>query len=347
MQSVPKKILIIRFSSIGDIVLTTPVIRCLKDQLRDSEIHYLTKKQYQPVLAENPCIDRLWLYESSFAELLPLLRRERFDYIVDLHKNIRSWYVRLNLGVRGASFPKLNLRKWLLVKFGINLLPDLHIVDRYFRAVSRLGICNDGRGLDYVIPPSDQLSMKDLPDHFRKGFFAVVIGGRHFTKIFPDDKVAEVIGQVNKPVVLLGGSEDRARGMAIADSTGNRVWNGCGLYNLNQSASLIGLSDAVLTNDTGLMHVAAALDKPVVSVWGNTVPAFGMVPYRPVGSSTPSVIMEVSGLKCRPCSKLGFDQCPKKHFRCMKDISTAEIVNKLNGLDEEGTKSLTKSGRRV
>lgn len=332
MKSVPKKILIIRFSSIGDIVLTTPVIRCLKQQLNTAEIHYLTKKQYQPVLSENPYIDRFWFYENGFGDLLPLLRRERFDFIVDLHKNLRSFYIRMNLGVRGASFPKLNLQKWLLVRFGINLMPDLHIVDRYFRAVSGLGIFNDGSGLDYVIRRSDLLAVGDLPEHFRKGFFAVVIGGKHSTKIFPASKVAEVVGKLKKPVILLGGPEDRKRGDDITIACGDRAWNGCGIYNLNQSASLIGLSEAVLTNDTGLMHIAAALNKPVVSVWGNTVPAFGMFPCHLSGSTAPSVIMEVTGLKCRPCSKLGFNQCPKKHFRCMNDISSEAVAGVLNGI---------------
>lgn len=332
MKSVPKKILIIRFSSIGDIVLTTPVVRCLKQQLNNAEIHYLTKKQYQPVLSENPYIDRFWFYENGFCGLLPLLQRERFDYIVDLHKNMRSFFVRMKLGVRGASFPKLNIQKWLLVRFGINLMPDLHIVDRYFRAVSELGILNDGKGLDYFIPHADHLTVEDLPEQFRSGFFAVVIGGRHFTKIFPASKVAEVVGKLNKPAILLGGKEDRKQGDDISVSCGNRIWNGCGMYNLNQSASLIGLSDAVLTNDTGLMHIAAALNKPVVSVWGNTVPAFGMFPFRSSDSDAPSVIMEVKGLKCRPCSKLGFDQCPEKHFRCMNDIHAEEVAAVLNGM---------------
>ena len=139
------KILVIRFSSIGDIVLTTPVIRALKQQLPGARVHFLTKLRFEPVLKSNPYIDKLWLYDQNFNEIIPRLKAERFDYIVDLHKNFRSTYVRLLLGRPSGSFNKLNIRKWLIVNFKWNFLPGIHIVDRYFRAVQKLGVNNDGR----------------------------------------------------------------------------------------------------------------------------------------------------------------------------------------------------------
>lgn len=325
-----RKILIIRFSSIGDIVLTSAVVRCLKQQLDGAEVHFLTKTQFGPILSSNPNIDKLWLYDHNFKELIPQLKSQEFDFIVDLHKNYRSAFVKNRLGVSHASFPKLNLRKWLAVQLKLNCLPDVHIVDRYFKAAASLDIKNDGRGLDYFIPAADEVEFSMLPSTHRAGFVAMVIGGKHNTKIFPAEKVIEVCKQLARPVVLLGGKEDRDRGDQIAGSTGTMVFNVCGLFNINQSASLIRQAGAVLSNDTGLMHVAAAFKKPVVSVWGNTIPAFGMYPYLPAECKSDSLIAEVIGLSCRPCSKLGHHSCPKKHFRCMKEIDLAEIVTFLN-----------------
>jgi len=317
-----KKILVIRFSSIGDIVLTSPVVRCIKQQLPGAVLHYITKKQFEPLLRANPHIDKLWLYDGNFSVLMPRLKAEKYDFIVDLHKNWRSAYVKLMLGRPSGSFTKLNLRKWLIVNFKWNFLPDVHIVDRYFGAVKRLGVKNDGRGLDYFIPSADEV----VPPF--KDYISAVIGGKHNTKIFPPEKVAEVINRLKKPVILLGGKEDRARGEEILRLVSNQVHNACGEYGLNQAASLVRQSSAVITNDTGLMHVAAAYNKKMVSVWGNTIPAFGMYPYLPAGSGS-SYMAEVKGLGCRPCSKIGFRECPKHHFRCMLDISADDILTHL------------------
>lgn len=323
------KILIIRFSSIGDIVLTTPVVRCLKLQLPDAEVHYLTKKQYVPLLTANPYIGRIWEYEDNFGELLPELKKQKFDYIADLHKNARSAWVVLNLRRPSGTFPKLNLQKWLLAKFRIDLLPHVHIVDRYFSAVRKLGITNDGKGLDYFIPPADEVDISILPASHQAGYYAFVIGARHNTKIFPAERVATLCTRLPKPVVLLGGPEDRHRAILIASLAGTRAFNACGSFSINQSASLIRQSERVITNDTGLMHIAAALKKPVISVWGNTVPAFGMYPYLPEEMQYLSTIVEVKGLHCRPCSKLGYSACPKKHFNCMNLIDDDQILSGL------------------
>lgn len=320
------RILLIRFSSIGDIVLTSPVIRCLKKQRPDAEIHFLTKKQYAPLLQANPYLSRIWEYDGNFPELLPELRRQRFDYIADLHRNFRSARVVLSLRRPCGTFPKLNLRKWLLTRFGIDRMPDLHITDRYFLAVSKLGIINDDQGLDYFIPPAEEVSPEILPVPFRNGYYAIVIGAKHATKIFPAERIGDLCLKLPKPAVLLGGPEDRDRARQIAVIAGDRVFDACGKYTVSQSASLIRQSEKVITNDTGLMHIAAALKKPVISLWGNTVPAFGMTPCFPAELKHLSSIVEVKGLSCRPCSKLGYDRCPKGHFDCMNRIPDEQIL---------------------
>jgi ADP-heptose:LPS heptosyltransferase len=325
------KILIIRFSSIGDIVLTTPVVRCLKEQVKNAEIHFLTKAENEPILRANPYIDQVWLYDHNFKELIPQLKSQEFHFIVDLHKNYRSSFVKQQLNVESASFPKLNLQKWITVHLKVNVMPDIHIVDRYFKAAEPLGVTNDGQGLDYFIPAGDEVALTSLPESHRAGFVAVVIGGKHNTKIFPPEKVVEICEKIARPVILLGGKEDRERGEQIAGRAGSLVFNSCGMFNLNQSASLIRQAGAVLTNDTGLMHISAAFGKRMVSVWGNTIPAFGMYPYLPEELKSNSMIAEVKGLSCRPCSKLGFSECPKKHFNCMRLIDTDPVVDFLTG----------------
>jgi len=325
-----KKILIIRFSSIGDIVLTTPVIRCLKTQLPEAEIHYLTKKQNQSLLQENPFLTRIWLHEKNFKELLPLLKAEKFDFIVDLHKNFRSLYVWFHLLRPYGTFKKLNLKKWMIVNLRIDRLPRIHIVDRYFAAVKSLGIVNDRKGLDYFIPSGEEVDLSLLPESFRQGFIAFIIGGKHTTKIFPEDKVVEVCRSVSRPVILLGGKEDAERGRRIEQLAGSSVFNACGRFSINQSASLIRQSDKVITNDTGLMHITAAFGKTILSIWGNTIPEFGMVPYLDGKENAISRIFEVKDLSCRPCSKIGFEKCPKGHFRCMKEQDVGAMITTLN-----------------
>ncbi len=324
------KILIIRFSSIGDIVLTSPVIRCIKAQLPDAEIHYLTKKQNLPVISANPSLSKVWLYDNNFDELIPQLRKEKFDFIADLHKNLRSRLVIFKLHVPSASFPKLNLHKWMMVQLRISFLPEKHLVDRYFEAVKPLGIRYDGKGLDHFIAQQEEVNISALPAPFSSGYTAFVIGGKHVTKIFPEENVIETANRMDLPVLLLGGPEDRARGERIVAGSGNKILNTCGHYSINQSASLIRQAVNVITNDTGLMHIAAAFRRPIVSIWGNTVPAFGMYPFYPDKEKPESLISEVKGLPCRPCSKIGYQKCPRGHFRCMLKQDIEPIIHFIN-----------------
>lgn len=329
----PEKILVIRFSSIGDIVLTTPVIRALKTQLDDAELHFCTKKQYASLLEANPYIDKLHLLENDFGKLVKQLKKEQYDFVVDLHNNLRTRRLKASLSKPSGSFPKLNWEKWLVVNFKINKLPNIHIVDRYFEAAAKLGIKKDALGLDYFIPEKDEIEDDWLPETHRKEFIAFAIGGAHQTKKLTLDRMIELCDKINKPIVLLGGKEDQQNGDKIAaffnsdnDSEDMKaslkelgkkaqIYNGCGKFSINQSASLLKRASYVFTHDTGMMHIAAALKKNIFSIWGNTIPEFGMYPYQ-----TKFTILENKKLKCRPCSKIGYDKCPKGHFKCMKDI---------------------------
>ncbi len=321
-----KKILIIRFSSIGDIVLTTPVIRCLKLQQPDTEIHFLTKKAFKGILEHNPYIHKIHTIEKEVKEISSILKKENFDFVIDLHNNIRSMQIKRALGKPSSSFKKLNFKKWLLVNFKINTLPETHIVDRYLQTVEQLGIKNDLQGLDYFIPQQDEVNMASLPKFLQSGYIGFVIGAKHFTKQLPIEKIVSICEKLNSPIILLGGKEDEKKANDIiahlSTITSQLVYNACGKYNLNQSASLIKQATKIISHDTGLMHIAAAFKNEVISVWGNTVPDFGFGPYLPDKKSR---IVEVKGLSCRPCSKIGYNKCPKGHFKCMMLIDENEF----------------------
>lgn len=324
------KILVIRFSSIGDIVLTTPVIRCLKNQIDDVEIHVLTKKKFSSLYKTNPYINKVYEYDNSLKKNIEELKLENYDYIVDLQKNKRSLRATRALHKPHSSFPKLNFKKFLLTTFKINLMPDIHIVDRYFKAVEKLGVTNDYQGLDFFISEKNDYPLSELPENFQKGYHAFVIGGTYKTKILPAVKIVEIIQKLNEPVILLGGPDDveRAEEILSAVSCQLSAISLVGKINLEQSASIVKKAKSVLTNDTGLMHIAAAFHKNIVSVWGNTVPELGMYPYLP-NEKEKCHIVECKDVKCRPCSKLGFKECPKRHFKCMMKIDSDTVVEKL------------------
>jgi ADP-heptose:LPS heptosyltransferase len=316
------KYLILRFSSIGDIVLTTPVVRCLKKQT-DAEIHFFTKKPFVGMLEANPYVDKVIALEDDLKKQIKQLCLENYDGIIDLHHNLRTLRIKRGLRCGSWSFDKLNIQKWLLTKFGINKMPDVHIVDRYLDTVKYLGVKNDLAGLDFFIPKKDELNLADaLPLGFET-YVGFVIGGQHATKMLPQAKIETICKEISVPIVLLGGPDDAERGEAIANTLGQeKIFNACGKFNLNQSAYLVQEAQSIITHDTGLMHVAAALKKRIISVWGNTVPEFGMYPYLPAEGSKQ---FEVKGLNCRPCSKIGHAKCPKGHFKCMEIQSEAKI----------------------
>ena len=222
------------------------------------------------------------------------------------------------LGVPSKSFHKINIEKWLLTTFKINLLPNKHIVDRYLDTVAHLGVRNDNLGLDYFLQDNESLLNRlELPEKY----VVLVIGGQHSTKILPTDRLQEICKQIKLTVVLIGGLDDKSRGDEISQNQ-SEVINTCGDLSINQSAFLIKYAKKVITHDTGMMHVAAAFKKEIVSIWGNTVPEFGMYPYL---ADENSKMLEVKNLTCRPCSKIGYKKCPKGHFKCMNQIDLSLI----------------------
>ncbi|MDR0367733.1 MAG: glycosyltransferase family 9 protein [Bacteroidales bacterium] len=323
------KILIIRFSSIGDIVLTTPIVRCIAKQIPDAEIHFICKPGYKNILEKNPYIRQLHVFDTDNRLPAETLKAEKFDYIIDLQNNFRSKRLAQKLGVPYAAFPKLNIKKWLLVNLNIHLLPEKHVVDRYFEATEILPavVENDFLGLDFFMDDLDRKKIASL--HLASPFVAVAMGSQHATKQLPLPKLINICNQLKHSIVLLGGKEDKESGDMLCAAVDKDVKNLCGELSLRESAACIEQAKVLLTGDTGLMHIGSALHQNIVSVWGNTVPEFGMYPYMPQNKEK-YVIIENKQLSCRPCSKLGHKKCPKKHFKCMNDIDDRQIITLLN-----------------
>lgn len=320
----PPKILVIRFSSIGDIVLTTPVIRALKTQFSGGEVelHFLTKTVNRDILAANPYIDQLHTIDRKIAEVSARLKRERFTYVIDLHRNLRSFQIKRLLGRPCHSVDKLDLRRLLYIYFKINLMPSKHIVDRYMEVVRPLGVTNDMRGLDYFLRPQDMVDPAALPVTHRQGYIAIVIGGKHAGKLYPLPLLVQLCKQLTLPVILLGGAGDQQRGDRIVEQTGSQVFNACGKFSLNESATLVRDAQCVISNDTGLMHIASAFHKKIISLWGATVPQFGMYPYLPGPGS--HMLEAVSA--DRPYSKHGGKALFKAPYNCWTGLEPEKIV---------------------
>lgn len=319
------KLLLIRFSSIGDIVLTTPVIRCLKQQLPHAEIHYLTKSTFSSIIDTNPYIQKRYYLNDNLPEIIEELKKEKYDEIIDLHHNLRTLRIKKALNIPSHSLNKLNLPKWMLVNFKINLMPPHSIVERYMDTVKHLGVKNDGKGLDFFVNEQENVTTKDLPMSHWAGYAGCVIGGSYFTKRLPVEKWKEFILSIPYPVILIGGPEDKEEGDRIAQADPVKIYNACGKFNLSESALLIKHAKVIAANDTGMMHVAAAFQKPVISFWGNTSPEMGMFPYYGMNDlksnlSSKLSIIENKTLSCHPCSKIGYNKCPKRHFKCMKEL---------------------------
>jgi ADP-heptose:LPS heptosyltransferase len=221
------KILVIRFSSIGDIIYTTPVIRCIKQQLRGVEVHYLTRDKFSFLLDHNPYIDRLILLKPSLSETISELKTENYDYVIDLHNSLRSTIVKMRLGVKSYTYKKERLKKWLAIRYKVNLVKPIHLVERYLQTVKNLGVANDNKPIDYFLKQDYGLNNL-LPETHRDKYIAFVIGATHNTKRMPNEKIVELCNKLNQPIVLLGGADVTKNALEIEQHTGPLIYNACG-----------------------------------------------------------------------------------------------------------------------
>jgi len=308
-------------------------MRCLKKQLADAEVHFVTKSSFRMVTEHSPYIDKFFYFDEDLSVLIQDLKKENYDYVIDLHDNIRSNRIRRALKKKSYTINKLSVEKFLLTNFNINLMPGRHITKRSLDTVAELGVVDDGLGLDYFIPPGQRVNETDIPTSHQAGFLAVVIGANHFTKKLPVHKLQELCYKIEHPIILLGGKEDQSAGVQIASVDPVKIYNACGKFSLHESADLVRRSKLVVSHDTGMQYIACAFQKPVLAVWGGTSPRLDVEPYYGSAYTQTGVpIYEniLLNLRCQPCSRFGSKTCPLEHFNCMEKQDIDALVSKVH-----------------
>ncbi|MBE0643339.1 MAG: lipopolysaccharide heptosyltransferase II [Bacteroidetes bacterium] len=335
-----RKILIIRLSSIGDIILTSPFLRVLKSGYPDCEVHFVTRKEYGTILEHDPHIDRLLLVDTTEGraglEALNLrLSQEHYDAVFDLHNNFRSRVLRNGLSSHVHRIKKRGLRRLLLITKHINIYKDIVAVpDRYIETAARYGVQSDAEGPRLYLTEDIRLSarMKLRAAGIDPTIPAIGIcpGAKHFTKRWPAEHFTSLAGQLaaqGNHLLLFGGGEDHAVATAIREAAPGQIHDLTGRLTLLETAAAMEHCKALITNDSGLMHMATAMQRPVVALFGSTVREFGFFPYH-----SPASVLEVADLPCRPCTHIGRARCPKGHFSCMRDIAPESVREALTSL---------------
>ncbi len=337
----PRKILIVRFSSIGDIILASPLIRVLRAKYPTSQIDFLIKSEFAEILRFNPYLSTLLEYHISIPgdlmKLCDIVRREKYDLLIDIQNNIRSFYLRMKSRAgRIAVLNKRALRRFVLIRFHVNLYREIiPVSERYIESVSRLGVENDGKGLEIFVPDQTISSVTTMMMKYKLDRFDSIIGlgpgARHFTKRWPADRFVEVgaqIAQRRRSKIFIFGSRDEAEYCGdIAQMINARLESPvaeslAGALGLLETAAAMDLCNVIVSNDTAMMHLAAARKRKVLAIFGSTVREFGFFPY-----GTTHIVVEDSELPCRPCSHIGRHRCPQGHFRCMNDISPSKVLD--------------------
>ncbi len=314
-----KRVLFIRFSSIGDIVLCSAATRCFKSQYPELELHFLTKPVFSELCSTLPGVDHVHDLDDSISATIKKMKSLDFDLVVDLHNNIRSKRVSSALKKKTLRVDKRNIDKWLMVQFKAKKeIP--HIALRYIQTMESIGVGYDDLGLELDIPARTEKEVSDTRT------LAVAVGAKFGTKKIPASMLKEIVRWFQGDVILLGGKEDiKTAESLLVPGRNFRTENLCGKLSIVESAQALQSADVLLSGDTGLMHIGAAFKIPIVSVWGNTVPEFGMFPFFRKDENFKWSALQAKKLDCRPCSKIGFDQCPKGHFNCMVSINPETI----------------------
>ncbi|NWF51408.1 MAG: glycosyltransferase family 9 protein [Ignavibacteriaceae bacterium] len=318
-----KKILIIRLSSLGDILLTTPMIRALKNLNSSFEIDFLLKENYRDTLVYNPNLAELLILKSNsenWNEIRKKIREKNYDLILDLQNNIRSFRLIWGLSCPKLKFRKYSFLKFLLVNFKYNLMKHLpQIAVRYSGVIEGLRLDADGLDLISMNKPDESLFKLKIP-------IGICPGSRHFTKMWPKEyfiELADLLIQNGYDVILFGGESDKQACYEI-ESAVRGITNRCNDNQVLQTIAEMRLCKAIICNDSGLMHTACAAKVPVIALYGSTVKEFGFTPYK-----NKNLILENNSLTCRPCSHIGRSGCPKQHFKCMREIKPLQVFNSL------------------
>ncbi|WP_462247923.1 glycosyltransferase family 9 protein [Ekhidna sp.] len=325
------KILIIHTVSRDEALFVGPVLRALKSEL-DAEVHLAVNTNIATLFRNSPYIDGIHNSQTTLIKLRKALKKEGFDYIVDLQNSWKSKIVRIDMAKKYLVFKPKRFYKWFFIKTKINRLPKSHLIDQYFELLKNLNVKGDSLGLDFFLDEKDVVENDWLPKSHQSGYATIALSATHNTKKLPVNRLIELCDRINKPIILIGEEKDNdlaneietffKRGTEEEEEAieglnkKTTIFNACGKFSFNQSASIVKNAQWVFTYDNLMMHVAAAFKKRLYTIWGSSTPFFGTYPYR-----TQFTVFENNGLPCRPCSGSGFTNCPKGHFKCMNDLN--------------------------
>lgn len=319
------KILIICFDDLGKVILCSPLVRCIKQQIADAELHFLTSRNWACIPESNHHITKTYMLDESELLMMHELEVEEYDWVVDLQNNHLSNKVTNHLKKKHFTIPVPAFKQWLYTTLHINLLANSHFVQNSFKAVTKLHVVDDGKGLDYFIPTKDELKQSDIPAAHSYGFIGVIIHAEQNTQQLPLHRLQELCRLIDYPIILLGSSQEKQLGDAIAMVDEIRIYNSCGKFNIHETAALISRAKLIISHDSGYMQMAAAFNKSVISIWGSSSPLINSTPYFGNKQKTHHAF-EVKGLGCHPCHKQGYQTCPRQHFKCMEQQDVPTIA---------------------
>jgi lipopolysaccharide heptosyltransferase II len=346
----PKKILIIRFSSIGDIVLASPLIRVLRKRFPYSQIDFIVRKDYAELIRFNPNLNYIYEFNAhgGFRELRQLtntVRQSNYDLVIDIHNSLRSRYIRSFSGVKKVVvINKRIFERTMLVRLKKNYYTDIvSVMDRYIEPIGIYGIENDAQGLNIFVPDEVVSRVTGKMASLRLNTFREVVGfcpsAKHLTKCWPQERFIEtgirLTRDLKAKIIIFGGKSDTTLCAAIAQAINDKIEGGYATeysnqFTLLETAAAMQFCNTIVTNDSGLMHIAAAMKKKIVAIFGSTVREFG---FSPVG--TINIVVERKGLYCRPCSHIGRSNCPEGHFRCMNEIQIDDVIEAIKLVNEK------------
>ncbi|MCP5063854.1 MAG: glycosyltransferase family 9 protein [Ignavibacteriae bacterium] len=316
-----KNILIVRLSSLGDILLTTPLIRSLKNSNPNIKIDFVVRKEFKDTVLHNPHLNNIYQVtrDQNYSELRDQLSKTEYDVVIDLQNNLRSRSLTKKISKNIFRFKKPNIDKFLLVNFKLNLFKKIiSIPERYANSLPNFNL--DEESLELFLPNEIKSDIEQSTN-----IIGLCPGSVHKTKMWLEEYFVELgnlLVQNNYKVFLFGGKSDRE----ICKSISNQIEQSIDLSNDNKLFELsanMRMCKTIVCNDSGLMHTAVANNVPVVAVFGSTVKEFGFTPYK-----NKSLVIEKNELTCRPCSHIGLGECPKKHFECMKKLTPQLVFEK-------------------
>lgn len=320
--SIYNKILIVRLSSLGDILLTTPLIRSIKLEYPNIKLDFLVRQEYEDTIKYNPHLRNIITLNREYdkKKIANLVIGNDYDLIIDLQNNFRSKSIIKYSKAKIVRYKKPYLKRFLLVNFKINRFDDIiPIPKRYADSIPSFNL--DEKGLELFLPKEISPQIAD----FEK-IVAICPGSQHYTKMWPEEffvKLGNKLSELGYKIILLGGKSD----IELCKRLEHQIKDSISFANNNnlvQIAANMKQCNFIISNDSGMMHTALAINKPVIAIFGSTVKEFGFFPYKGT-----NLVIENNNLSCRPCSHIGLKRCPKKHFKCMKELNPEMVFEKI------------------